>query len=246
MPNPDPQPAFVLIRPQMGENIGAAARGMWNFGLDRMRIIDPRDGWPNQKAVAMASGAGRLLDEAQIFPDTPAAIADCDYVYATTARPRGLTKPVLSPEAAMQDARARIAAGSRVAVMFGPERSGMENDDIARANAIISVPVNPAFPSLNLAQCVLLTGYEWQREALPEAQTRVDASGDWAAQIEIEKLSQHYEERLETAGFFFPEHKAANMKQNLRNLWSRMPLTRADTQMLHGIMRQMVRWKERD
>lgn len=245
MPSADLQPAFVLIRPQMGENIGAAARGMWNFGLDRMRIIAPRDGWPNQKAVAMASGAGRLLDEAQIFDDTQGAIADCDYVYATTARPRGLTKLVLTPEAAMQDARRRVAEGQKVAVMFGPERSGMENDDIARANAIISVPVNPDFPSLNLAQCVLLTGYEWRREAVEVAASRVDAAGDWAEQIEIEKLSDHYEQRLEEAGFFYPVHKAENMKVNLRNMWSRMPMTRADVQMLHGMMRQMVRWKER-
>ena len=245
MPSADLQPAFVLIRPQMGENIGAAARGMWNFGLDRMRIIAPRDGWPNQKAVAMASGAGRLLDEAQIFDDTQGAIADCDYVYATTARPRGLTKLVLTPEAAMQDARRRVAEGQKVAVMFGPERSGMENDDIARANAIISVPVNPDFPSLNLAQCVLLTGYEWRREAVEVAAPRVDAAGDWAEQIEIEKLSDHYEQRLEEAGFFYPAHKAENMKVNLRNMWSRMPMTRADVQMLHGMMRQMVRWKER-
>jgi len=245
MPSAHLQPAFVLIRPQMGENIGAAARGMWNFGLDRMRIIAPRDGWPNQKAVAMASGAGRLLDEAQIFEDTKGALADCDYVYATTARPRGLTKLVLTPEAAMQDARKRIGEGQKVAVMFGPERSGMENDDIARANAIISVPVNPDFPSLNLAQCVLLTGYEWRREAVEVDASRVDAAGDWAEQIEIEKLSDHYEERLETAGFFYPEQKAENMKLNLRNMWSRMPMTRADVQMLHGMMRQMVRWKER-
>lgn len=245
MPSAHLQPAFVLIRPQMGENIGAAARGMWNFGLDRMRIIAPRDGWPNQKAVAMASGAGRLLDEAQIFEDTQGALADCDYVYATTARPRGLTKLVLTPEAAMQDARKRIGEGQKVAVMFGPERSGMENDDIARANAIISVPVNPDFPSLNLAQCVLLTGYEWRREAVEVDASRVDAAGDWAEQIEIEKLSDHYEERLETARFFYPEHKAENMKLNLRNMWSRMPMTRADVQMLHGMMRQMVRWKER-
>ncbi|WP_439154638.1 RNA methyltransferase [Yoonia sp.] len=245
MPSAPPQPTFVLIRPQMGENIGAAARAMWNFGLDRMRIVAPRDGWPNQKAVAMASGAGRLLDEAQLFDDTPGAIADCDFVYATTARPRDLTKPVFTPEAAMADARARIAAGGKVAVMFGPERAGMENDDIARANAIISVPVNPEFASLNLAQCVLLTGYEWRRAAVPAVSVRVDAVGDWAQQIEIEKLSQHYEDRLEEAGFFFPDHKAANMKINLRNLWSRMPLTRADVQMLHGIMRQMVRWKDK-
>ncbi len=246
MPSLHPQPTFVLIRPQMGENIGAAARGMWNFGLDRMRIIAPRDGWPNQKAVAMASGAGRLLDEAQVFEDTAASIADCDYVYATTARPRGLTKLVLSPEAAMQDARRRIGDGQKVAVMFGPERSGMENDDIAKANAIISVPVNPEFPSLNLAQCVLLTGYEWRREDAPVVDARTDAAGDWAEQIEIEKLSAHYEERLETAGFFYPAHKAESMKLNLRNMWSRMPMTRADVQMLHGMMRQMVRWKERE
>ncbi|MBE0413819.1 RNA methyltransferase [Yoonia sp.] len=245
MPSATPQPAFVLIRPQMGENIGAAARAMWNFGLDRMRIVAPRDGWPNQKAVAMASGAGRLLDEAQLFTDTAAAIADCDFVYATTARPRDLTKPVFTPEAAMADARDRIAAGGKVAVLFGPERAGMENDDIARANAIISVPVNPDFASLNLAQCVLLTGYEWRRADVPAVPLRGDAVADRAQQIEIEKLSQHYEERLEDAGFFFPDHKAANMKTNLRNLWSRMPLTRADVQMLHGIMRQMVRWKDR-
>ena len=245
MPSADPQPAFVLIRPQMGENIGAAARGMWNFGLDRLRIIAPRDGWPNQKAVAMASGAGRLLDEAQIFGDTGAAIADCEYVYATTARPRGLTKLVLTPEAAMRDAHARIAAGQKVAVMFGPERSGIENDDIARANAIISVPVNPAFASLNLAQCVLLTGYEWRREAAGVDAPRIDAAGEMATQIEVEKLGEHYQDRLEAAGFFYPEHKAENMKVNLRNMWSRMPMTRADVQMLHGMMRQMVRWKKR-
>lgn len=239
------QPAFVLIRPQMGENIGAAARGMWNFGLDRMRVVDPRDGWPNTRAVAMASGAGRVLDDAMVVGSTAEAIADCVYVYATTARPRELTKPVLSPEAAMADAAVRIRAGGRVAVLFGPERAGMENDDIARANAIISVPVNPAFSSLNLAQCVLLCAYEWRRQAADITHHTVNAPGDWAEQIEIEKLAEHYEDRLGEAGFFFPDHKGPAMKMNLRNLWSRMPLTRADVQMLHGILRQMVRWKER-
>lgn len=145
----------------------------------------------------------------------------------------------------MQDARQRIAEGQKVAVMFGPERSGMENVDIARANAIISVPVNPDFPSLNLAQCVLLTGYEWRRETAPVKAARVDAVADWAENIEIEKLADHYEAQLGEAGFFYPEAKAENMKMNLRNLWSRMPLTRADVQILHGIMRQMVRWKNK-
>ena len=240
------QPTLVLVRPQMGENIGAAARGMWNFGLDRMRVVAPRDGWPNPKAVAMASGAGRLLDEAGLFGTTAEAVSDAAFVYATTARNRDLTKPVFTPEAAMQDARERIARGERVAVLFGPERAGLENDDIARANAIVSVPVNSDFPSLNLAQCVLLTTYEWRRatEAV-EAVTMEMAGTETATQIEIDKLAAHYEERLETAGFFFPETKAEGMKLTLRNLWSRMPLTRADVQILHGILRQMVRWKER-
>jgi tRNA/rRNA methyltransferase len=240
-------PAFVLTRPQMGENIGAAARAMWNFGLDHMRIVAPRDGWPNPAAVAMASGAGRLLDEATLCADLPEALGDCDFVFATTARQRDLTKPVFSPEAAMKEAAERIAKGERVAVLFGPERAGLENDDIARANAIISVPVNPAFASLNLAQCVLLVGYEWMRTTTDVAPQITEMAGtDWAKGQDIEALAAHYEERLETAGFFFPEHKITSMKLNLRNMWSRLPLTRADVQMLHGMMRQMVRWKERD
>lgn len=241
-----PQPAFVLVRPQMGENIGGAARAMWNFGLDRMRIVEPRDGWPNQKAVAMASGAGRLLDEAGLFATTDEALADCDYVFATTARPRGLTKPVVTPERAMEQARTLIAEGKKVAVLFGPERAGLENDDIARANAIVSVPVNPEFASLNLAQCVLLTAYEWRRqteEVVPEVMEM--AKTEFASKLEIQKLGDHFEERMEEAGFFFPETKAEGMKLNLRNLWSRLPLTRADVQIFHGMLRQMVRWKER-
>ena len=240
------EPSFVLVRPQMGENIGAAARAMWNFGLSRMVIVAPRDGWPNQKAVAMASGAGRLLDAARVTTSTPEALDDAQFVYATTARPRDLTTPVFTPEAAMRDAASRITRGERVSVLFGPERAGLANDDIARANAIITVPVNPDFPSLNLAQCVLLTAYEWRRQTA-EA-TPVDpglAGTEWATQLEVEKLAAHYEERLDTAGFFFPPEKAEGMKTVLRNLWSRMPLTRSDVQIFHGMLRQMVRWKER-
>ncbi len=246
MPSGTPQPAFVLVHPQMGENIGGAARAMWNFGLDRMRIVAPRDGWPNQKAIAMASGAGRLLDEALLTSSVEDALDDCHYVFATTARARGLTKPVVTPERAMEMAREKIAAGQKVAVLFGPERAGLENEDIAKANAIINVPVNPEFASLNLAQCVLLTAYEWRRQSVEVDAERVDmAKSVWANHNEIEALSGHYEERLDEAGFFFPEPKAEGMKVNLRNMWSRMPLTRADVQMLHGILRQMVRWKER-
>lgn len=245
MPTGRPQPAFVLIRPQMGENIGAAARGMWNFGLDLMRVVDPRDGWPNPRAVALASGAGRLLDDAMVVATTAEAVADAQFVYATTARPRDLTKQVMTPEEAMRDAAVRISRGERVAVMFGPERTGMENDDIARANAIVSVPVNPEFPSLNLGQCVLLMAYEWRRAAEAAGGHMEMAGADWANQAEVQALADHYEERMAEAGFFFPDHKAPAMKLNLRNLWSRMALTRTDVQMLHGMMRQMVRWARR-
>lgn len=246
MPSDTPQPAFVLVRPQMGENIGAAARAMLNFGLDRMRLVAPRDGWPNQSAVAMASGAGRVLDEAMLVERTVDAVSDCSFVFATTARQRGMTKPVVTPERAMQMARDRIAAGEKVAVLFGPERAGLENDDIALANAIISVPVNPEFPSLNLAQCVLLTGYEWRRQTVETPAEQVEMAGaDWASTLEVEKLAVHYEETLDEAGFFFPHTKSESMRRNLRNLWSRMPLTQTDVRMLHGILRQMVRWKER-
>ena len=246
MPRDKSQPSFVLVRPQMGENIGAAARAMWNFGLDRMRIVAPRDGWPNPKAVAMSSGAGRLLDEALLFDDLAGSLADRTFVFATTARQRGLTKPVYGPERAMRIATEKIVAGERVAVLFGPERAGLENEDIAKANAIISVPVNPEYASLNLGQCVLLIAYEWMRQTGEVVHEATDpGKGDWATGIEVEKLVEHYEGRLEEAGFFYPSEKAEGMKVNLRNLWSRMCMTRADVQMLHGIMRQMVRWKDK-
>ena len=242
MPESQRQPYFVLVRPQMGENIGASARAMWNFGLEQMRVVAPRDGWPSTRAVAMASGAGRLLDAAQHFDGVSEAVGDTSFVFATTARGRGLTKPILAPEEAMRQAAEKIAQGQKVAVLFGPERAGLENEDIAGANAFISVPVNPDFPSLNLAQCVLLMAYEWRRAQGQVELARMElAKTQWAEAIEVEKLAQHYEERLEDAGFFFPEAKAPGMKVNLRNMWSRFSLTRADVQMLHGVLRQLVR-----
>ena len=244
--SPPATPAFVLVRPQMGENIGASARAMWNFGLDRMRIVAPRDGWPNPAAVALASGAGRLLDDAQLSDDLAGGVGDCAFVFATTARTRDLTKPVFSPEEAMRQAAAKIAEGQKVAVLFGPERAGLENDDIARANALISVPVNPAFASLNLAQCVLLVAYEWMRATAEVTPRSVDMAGTvWAEQAEVEHLAAHYEDRMDEMGFFFPEHKSQSMRVNLRNFWSRMPMTRADVQMMHGVMRQVARWTAR-
>jgi len=240
-----PQPAIILVRPQMGENVGAAARAMWNFGLERMRIVAPRDGWPNPKATAMASGAAKVLDQVGIYDDTRDAVADCNYVFATTARGRDLTKPVMSPEAAMAHARDLIASGQKVGILFGPERAGLENDDISRANAIISVPVNPAFASLNLGQCVLLLSYEWRRLMADTPMEMFDLSKTrWAKAVEVEKLQDHFEEKLTAAHFFFPEHKAAHMKKNLRNMLSRLPLTVADIGIFHGILRALTRLKD--
>jgi tRNA/rRNA methyltransferase len=241
-------PVFILVRPQMGENIGAAARAMLNFSLERMRIVDPRDGWPNPKAVAMASGAGRVLDFAGIFGSVQAAVADCDYVFATTARGRELTKPIFTPERAMMMARELGAAGKRVGVLFGPERAGLENDDVVLAQGIVTVPVNPEFFSLNLAQCVLLLGYEWGRlGSVVPPEVMALGRTEFASGEEVARLGDHFEERLETAGFFYPEGKAAGMKLSLRNMWSRLGLTRAEVQTFHGMLRQIAyRLKKQD
>ena len=242
----DKTPACILVRPQMGENIGAAARAMLNFGLDHMRLVAPRDGWPNPAARAMASGAGRVLDAARLHQDLSSALGDFHFTFATTARSRDLTKQVFTPEAAMALAAEKIARGEKVGVLFGPERAGLENEDVAQANAIITVPVNPEYPSLNLAQCVLLVGYEWRRATreVPAVED-VMAGSERADAADVEHLARHYEERLDAAGFFFPPHKSQAMRTNLRNMWSRFPLTTQDVRTLHGVLRQMVRWKER-
>ncbi len=234
-------PVMVLVAPQMGENIGAAARAMWNFGLDRMRLVGPRDGWPNPKAVAMASGAGRLLDEAVIHETTEAAVADLDHVYATTARRRGLTKPVLAPAEAMADALDRIRRGARVGFLFGPERAGLANGDVALAGTIVSIPTNPAFSSLNLAQSVLLLAYEWGRvtelspPAVNPAMERRPAS-----RAEVAALTRRWEEALERAGWFWPVEKAEGMRLGLRNMLARLDLTDRDVRTLHGMIKALA------
>lgn len=236
-----PGPSFILVAPQMGENIGAAARAMWNFGLDRLRLVAPRDGWPNPRAEATASGAAPVLDTVRVTETLAEACADLDLVLATTARPRDLTKLVLTPEQAMAEARAAIGREAKVGVLFGPERAGLETADVARAHAIVSVPVNPAFGSLNLGQCVLLMAYEWMRsgDATPPAEY-VLAGTKRATGIEIDKLREHLVERLDAVGFFFPEHKRPSMIVILQNLLSRAPLTDADVRVVHGMIRALA------
>lgn len=229
-------PAFVYVRPQLGENIGAAARAMWNFGLRRMRIVDPRDGWPNPRATATASGAGGLLDEATLHAQTADAVADCACVYATTARPRELTKPVMTPEQAVADMAARIAQGQRVAVLFGPERTGLEQDDVVRANVIVTVPTNPAFASINLGQATLLMAYEWRKAIVPPPEPDPVLM---ATQAEVGGLLDHLAGSLEEVGYFWPHHKAAAMRDHLDNLFRRAPLTEQDVRTLRGAVRAL-------
>lgn len=215
---------------------------MLNFGLERMRLVAPRDGWPNARAGAVASGAGRVLDRAGLFADVGSAVADCDYVLATTARPRELTKEVMTPERAMAVARALGGAGKRVGILFGPERTGLENDDLTHANALVTVPVNPGFASINLAQCVLLVAYEWMRQdsGLPPSAMALGRT-ELASRVEIARLGDHFEAELDAAGFFHPPARAEGMKRNLRNMWGRLGLTRAEVEALHGMLRQLLR-----
>ena len=234
-------PVSILVEPQMGENIGAAARAMWNFGLRGLRVVNPRDGWPNPAAVAMASGAGGVLDEARIYPTTAEAVADLHVVYATTARPREMAKTVMTPERAMAHARELIGAGKRVGILYGRERTGLETGDAVRANAIVTVPVNPAFASLNLAQCVLLMSYEWRRQTdqtPPEVQ--VSGRSEPALGGDVERMLDHLEAELEAANFFWPEPKKPSMVANLRNLFRRAPLTDQDVRTLRGVIRALA------
>ena len=236
-----PQPGFVLVAPQLGENSGAAARAMWNFGLSRMRLVAPRAGWPNPRAEAMASGAAPVLDRVRVAETTAEACADVTLLYATTARDRALTKRVLTPEAAMAEARTAVAAGARVGFLFGPERSGLETADVVRANAVVSVPVNPAFGSLNLAQCVLLLAYEWRRGRVETPTSALPImDGGLAAGAEVDALVARLTARLDDVGFFFPEAKRARMLASLDSLIRRAALTEGDVRALHGVVRALA------
>jgi tRNA/rRNA methyltransferase len=230
-------PIIILVEPQLGENIGAAARVMANFGLRRLRLVKPRDGWPNIQARRAASGADRVLDEAELYDTLDAAIADCTLVLATTARAHDQAKPVISPEAAATLLAPRVAAGESVAVMFGRERYGLENDEVALADRIVTFPVNPAFASLNLAQAVALIAYEWFKLAcggtLPFAMPQKSSP---AGKEQVQAFFAHLERQLDAIEYFRPLEKRATMLVNLRNIFARMQPTQQDIQTLHGIV----------
>ncbi len=230
-------PIVVLVAPQLGENIGMSARAMGNFGLTTLRLVDPRDGWPNLQAERAASGADAVLAGVEIFDSIEKAVADCALVFATTARAHDQAKPVVSPEAAAREMAPCVAGGGKVAVLFGRERYGLENTEVALADRIITFPVNPAFASLNLAQSVLLVGYEWFKlatgGALPFAMPEKSAP---ARKEQLHAFFENLERELERVEFFRPPEKRETMTINLRNIFARMAPSQQDVQTLQGVI----------
>ncbi|MCI4589048.1 TrmJ/YjtD family RNA methyltransferase [Sphingobium sp. BYY-5] len=234
-------PVIVLVRPQLGENIGKAARAMLNFGLTEMRLVSPRDGWPNPDAGPAAAGADVVLDGAQVYETLADAVADCAHVYATTVRKRGVTKPVVTPEEA---AREIHTAQGRSAFVFGPERSGLETDDVALARKIVTVPINPEFGSLNLAQAVILCAYEWSKQAHLEQPTVTDLL-EPAPQVELEGMIGQLNTLLEKVGYFFPPDRAPATKLTLRNLLTKPGWNHLEVRTLRGVLSHLNRPRER-
>jgi tRNA/rRNA methyltransferase len=239
---PPAAPAVVLVAPQLGENIGFAARAMLNCGLTDLRLVRPREPWPNPRAWAAASGADRVLDGARVFPTAAEAVADLRHLYATTARSRDMTKPAVTPAGAATEMRQRLAAGEPCGLMFGPERTGLENDEVALADAVLTVPLNPEFTSLNLGQAVLVTAYEWFRagDATPAREVSMPAETRPATHAELEIFFAHLERELDASGFLRVVEKRPIMVRNLRNLFLRAGLTEKELRALHGVVTSLA------
>lgn len=225
-------PVIVLVRPQLAENIGKAARAMLNFGLTELRLVSPRDGWPNPAAGPAASGADQVIADAAVFADVGAAVADCAHVYATTVRKRGVTKPVVTPE---QAAGAIRAGPGRSALLFGPERSGLETDDVALARTIVTVPINPAFGSLNLAQAVILLAYEWSKAETLAQPPAVDLEPP-APQAELDGMIAQLDAMLERDGFYHPPDRAPTVRRTLRTLLTKPGWSAQEVRTLRGVL----------
>jgi tRNA/rRNA methyltransferase len=239
-------PAIILVEPQLGENIGTAARAMMNCALDDLRLVRPRDGWPSDRAIAAASGADTVLDKARLYPSVAAAIADLVYVYAATARDRGMVRREVTPRQAAGEMRDRLAAGEACGVLFGPERTGLLNDDLTFADTVLTVPLNPGFSSLNLAQAVLLVGYEWftaTADAAPE--TLHTGLSRPATKEELLNFFEHLEEELVKNGFLRNHESRPSMVRNLRSLFQRARCTEQELRTLHGVVTAFAGPRER-
>lgn len=234
-------PAIILVVPQLGENIGKAVRAMYNFGLTDLRLVAPRDGWPNDAAVAPAAGADIVLEKTRVYPTTAEAIADLKYVYATTARPRDMIKEVVTPKECCMRMRGAVNEGEKVGLLFGPEKAGLKNDDIAFSTAIVSVPLNPSFASINLATAVGLLSYEWFQTGtdVPESYTpTLDTRPATAG--ELQKLFDHIEYELEEAGYFRSDQRRSLMRRNLRNIFTRSEMTHEEVSTMRGVVKALA------
>lgn len=232
-------PVIVLVGPQMGENVGATARAMLNCGLTELRLVSPRDGWPNERAQAMATGASReVVDRARVFATTAAAVADLHRVYATTARRRDMLKPAIGPRELAVEVRERAARGQRSGVLFGPERAGLDNDDVALASHIVHIPLNPGYSSLNLAQAVLLVAWAWFEGASGAATPPPDQRSATlpATSAQLVNLFEHLEQELDASGFLRVAEKRGIMVRNLRSILHRAELREHEVRALHGVV----------
>ena len=230
------EPVIVLVRPQLGQNIGKAARAMLNFGLTEMRLVSPRDGWPNPDAGPAASGADVVLERAQVFDTVQEAIADCSLVFASTVRRRDLVMPVVGPEEMADQIR---GSSGRTAILFGPERSGLETEEVALANAIVTVPINPEFASLNLAQAVILLAYEWsKRSAL--AQPPAKDLEEPAPHGELEGLIGQLDEELIAKGYFHPPSRTQATRNTIRTIFTKTGWSSREVKAVRGIIRALV------
>lgn len=235
-------PVIILVRPQLGENIGTAARAMQNCGLTSLRLVTPRDGWPSPKALNAASGADEVIGGATLFADVASAVADLNRVYATTARPRELIKRVVAPREAAAEQIAALASGERVGLLFGPERTGLSNDELGHADAIVEVPLNPAFASLNLAQAVLICAYEWRMAALGPTEARLPLGTTVpATKSEVEAFLRTLNAALDAREFFPTPEMRPTMVQNLRALVERIMPTQQEIQTLFGVIKALQR-----
>lgn len=235
-----PQPVIILSKPQLGENIGTSARAMLNCGFTQMRIIAPRDGWPNDKALKASSGADIIINNAQIFETLEDAIADLNVVFATTARPRDMVKPVKSPKLAVQDMVQQLKSDQKVGILFGPERTGLKNHDISLCDTVIEIPLNPAFSSLNLAQCILVLCYEFyqlqNQELFDRDNFYLRQQDKLAEKSEILNFFSRLEEKLDESGFLRIKEKKETMMTNIRNMFFKANLTEQEVNTLHGIV----------
>lgn len=234
-------PAIILVEPQMGENIGAAARAMLNFGLTDMRLVAPRDGWPNERATALASRADMVLENAQVFGTTEEAIADLELVYATTARPRDVIKKIATPKAAAIELQEKTAAGTRTGILFGKESVGLSREDVTLADTIITVPLNPDFSSINLAQAVLLVAYEWFQAGDETEPVRMLREERPANKAELSHLFARIEDELESRGYFDPIRSRKDViLRNMRNMFQRFGLMESDIRAFQGIIKGLT------